>query len=167
MIEIKGILEKFEKQGEKSGWTFVRIPAVKAKAISPLNTIYRVKGYLDEYPIKQIAVFPMGDGDFILPVNGQMRKAIKKLKGSGVILRLQYDPSPIEPDADFVECLAEFPKAKAYFMTLTQSHKNYFIKWLATAKTSFTKTNRITMLIDALSRGKRFDEMLREKKRNG
>lgn len=164
MIEIKGILEKFEKQGEKTGWTYLSIPAVKARAICAINTTFRVKGFIDHHPIRQIAVLPMGDGNFILPVNGEMRKAIKKLKGAGVVLRLEYDPSPIEADADFLECLAEFPKARAHYLALKQGHKNYFTKWLSTAKTEGTKSNRITMAIDALSRGLRFDEMLREKK---
>jgi hypothetical protein len=164
MVEIKGILEKFDKQGEKTGWTYMLIPAIKARAISEVKTIFRVKGFIDDYPIKQIAILPMGEGDFILPVNLEMRKAIRKSKGSGVVVRLQYDPSPLEPDADFVDCLAEFPAAKTFYLTLTQGHKNYFTKWLSTAKTQETKSNRIAMAVDALSRGLGFGEMLREKK---
>jgi len=159
MIEIKGILEKFEKQGEKSGWTYLRIPAVKASAISKIKTI-------DDCPLSQIAILPMGEGDFILPVNQEMRKAIRKSKGAAVVLRLQYDPSLIKPDDDFLECLAEFPASKTYFLSLTQGHKNYFTKWLSTAKTEQTKSNRIALAIDALSRGMGFGEMLREKKAN-
>ena len=164
MIEIKGILEKFEKQGEKSGWTYLLIPAVKASAISKIKTIFRVKGFIDDFPIKQIAILPMGEGDFILPVNQEMRKAIGKAKGATVTLLVQYDPRPIKPEGDFLECLAEFPAAKTFFLSLTQGHKNYFTKWLSTAKTEHTKSNRIALAIDALSRGMGFGEMLREKK---
>lgn len=164
MIEIKGILEKFDKQGEKTGWTYLRIPSVKARAISPIRTIYRVRGFLDDYEINQVAILPMGEGDFILPVNGAMRKAIGKSKGAGVLMRLQFDPRPVKADSDFMECLDEFPKAKAQFQSLATSHKNYFAKWLSGAKTQETKANRIAMAIDALSRGLKFNEMLREKK---
>lgn len=164
VVEIKGILEKFDKQGEKTGWTYIRIPSIKAKAISPINTIYRVKGFIDDYAIKQIAILPMGEGDFIMPINGTMRKALRKSQGAPIVLKLQYDPSELEPDSDFMDCLADYPKAKAHYLSLPQSHKNYFTKWLGTVKSEVIKAERIAMAVDALSRGLGFGEMLREKK---
>jgi hypothetical protein len=39
-----------------------------------------LKGYLDELPIKAMALIPMGQGDFILSLNANIRKGIKKDK---------------------------------------------------------------------------------------
>ena len=39
---------------------------------------FRVKGLLDKHTIKQVAVMPMGDGTFILPLNADIRKATGK-----------------------------------------------------------------------------------------
>ncbi len=162
--EINGVLERFGNKGEKSGWTYVLIPAVKAQALSKARNAFRVKGFIDQHEIRQVALVPMGDGDFILPVNGEMRKAIKKSKGAPVLLRLQLDASELLPDRDFVDCLAEDPGALANYQKLTQGHKNYFTKWIGTAKTAPTKASRIAMALEALSRGLGFAGMLREKK---
>ncbi len=167
VTEIKGLLERFGKKGEKSGWTYVLIPAVKAQALSKARNTFRVKGFIDQHAIRQVALVPMGDGDFILPVNGEMRRAIKKSKGAPVLLRLQHDPSELLPDRDFIDCLAEDLHALANYEKLTQGHKNYFTKWIGTAKTEPTKASRIAMALDALSRGLGFAEMLREKKDRG
>lgn len=167
VTEIKGLLERFGKKGEKSGWTYVLIPAIKAQALSKARNTFRVKGFIDQHAIRQVALVPMGDGDFILPVNGEMRRAIKKSKGAPVLLRLQHDPSELLPDRDFIDCLAEDLHALANYEKLTQGHKNYFTKWIGTAKTEPTKASRIAMALDALSRGLGFAEMLREKKDRG
>jgi hypothetical protein len=50
------------------------------------------------------------------------------------------------------------------YQKLTQGHKNYFTKWIGSARTAPTKAARIAMALDALSRGLGFAEMLREKK---
>jgi uncharacterized protein YdeI (YjbR/CyaY-like superfamily) len=68
------------------------------------------------------------------------------------------------PDQDFMDCLYEVPRAAKTFEDLPKSHRNYFTKWIQTAKTPETKANKIAMAIDALSRGLKFNEMLREKK---
>ena len=164
VTEIRGVLERFGKKGEKSGWTYVLIPAVIAQALSKARNTFRVKGFIDQHEIRQVALVPMGDGDFILPVNGEMRRAIKKSKGAPVLLSLQHDPSDLLPDRDFIDCLAEDLRALANYEKLTQGHKNYFTKWIGTARTAPTKASRIAMALDALSRGLGFAEMLREKK---
>lgn len=164
VIEINGILERFGKMGEKSGWTYVLIPAEIARSLSKARNTFRVKGHIDQHEIRQVALVPVGDGDFILPVNGGMRKAIKKSAGAPVRLRIQHDDSELLPDRDFMECLAEEPLAMTHYQKLTQGHKNYFTKWIGSARTAPTKASRIAMALDALSRGLGFAEMLREKK---
>ena len=81
-----------------------------------------------------------------------------------VTLKISLDKSEFLPDQDFLDCLYELPNAVKAFEALPKGHQNYFTKWIQTAKTAQTKANKIAMAIDALSRGLKFNEMLREKK---
>ena len=73
---------KFGKQGEKTGWTYIVVPASATKKLNPgVKRSYRVKGKLDELAIQKVALVPMGGGDFILAVNAGMRKVLCKRFG--------------------------------------------------------------------------------------
>ena len=165
MIRFSATIEKFGVQGEKTGWTYVRIPARMAGLLDPGNKkSFRVKGRLDEYSIEGVALLPMGEGEFIMALNTKMRKAIKKTKGAKLLLQLEIDREPIVPPADFLECLTDEPKALAFFNGLSKSHQNYFGTWIKSAKTEPTRIKRIARCIDALSKNYDFGRMMREGK---
>jgi urease beta subunit len=165
MVAFSAIIKQFAEQGEKTGWTYIEIPAGIAVKIKPGNKkTFRVKGKLDSYQIKAVALMPMGGGNFIMALNAEMRKAIKKRKGATIQVQLQEDKEKLQPSVELLDCLADEPKAKAYFDSLTYGHKNYFSKWIESAKTEPTKTKRIAQAIDALSRQMDFGSMLRSLK---
>lgn len=165
MIYFKTIIHKFDKQGEKTGWTYLLISSEQANSINPgVKTSYRVKGKLDDYGIEKVAILPMGDGSFILPLNAIIRKGIKKGKGATVTVQLAIDNDPIEIDADFLDCLNDEPKALHTFHAFPKGHQNYFSKWIQSAKTAATKAKRIALAVNALAKGLGFPEMLREQK---
>lgn len=165
MLRFQTIIQKFDKQGEKTGWTYIHITAKQAEIINPgVRTSYRVKGKLDEYCIEKIAILPMGDGSFILPLNAAIRKGIKKAKGAEIAVWLQLDTKPIKIDADFIECLNDEPEALHVFQCLAKGHQNYFSKWIQSAKTRSTKAKRIALAVNALAKGLGFPEMLRAQK---
>lgn len=165
MVKITATLLKFDEQGEKTGWTYFVIPADVAQQIKPgYKKIYRVKGKLDNYKISGVAIMPMGDGSFIMPVNAVMRKAIGKRKGAVITALLEADDKPVELDEDFMACLNDEPLALQYFNSLTGSHRNYFSKWISSTKTESTKTKRIAMALSALSGKLGYPEMIREQK---
>ena len=165
MVKITATLLKFDEQGEKTGWTYFVIPGDIAQQIKPgCKKIYRVKGKLDNYKISSIAIMPMGDGSFIMPVNAVMRKAIGKRKGAIITATLEADDKPLELNEDFMACLNDEPAALEHFNSLSGSHRNYFNKWIDTAKTEPTKTKRIAMAVSALSRRMGYPEMMREQK---
>lgn len=153
---------KFDKQGEKTGWTYIKISAAIAQQLKPGNKkSFRVKGRLDDYPIKGVALLPMGEGNFIMPINAALRKNIKKRNGAVLKVELQADDKPLLMDPELMECLADEPKAMAFFNTLNGSHRNYFSKWVGSAKTQTTKAKRIARVVTAFSKGQSFSEMLR------
>jgi Domain of unknown function (DUF1905)/Bacteriocin-protection, YdeI or OmpD-Associated len=162
MIHFTAILKKFASQGEKTGWTYIEIPESKAQQLKPGNKkTFRVKGKLDSYSIKQVALLPMGNGDFIMAVNGAMRKQIGKRMGATVQVKIELDDRAITPPEELMTCLADEPEALAFFNRLTKGHQNYFTKWIESAKTDTTKAKRITQAINGLSRKQDFGQMLR------
>lgn len=166
MIQFTTIIKKFEKQGEKTGWTYIDIPAAAAQKLNPDNRKgFRVKGRLDEYRISMVALLPMGGGDFIMPLNAQMRKGIKKQKGAKLSVRLEVDTGEIKPPSELIECLQDEPEALDYFNSLTKGHQNYFTNWINGAKTDPTKAKRIAAAINALQKHWDFGQMLRAMKK--
>jgi Domain of unknown function (DUF1905)/Bacteriocin-protection, YdeI or OmpD-Associated len=163
MVEYKTTILKFDKKGEKTGWTYIDVPADVAEQLIPNNKkSFRVKGKLDRHAIKQVALIPMGNGNFIIAVNADMRKALGKKEGAQVLVSITVDKAAFKFDEDFIACLEDEPKAIKYFKTLTASHQKYFSKWISSAKTEETKVKRITMTVSALSREMGYSEMIRE-----
>jgi hypothetical protein len=165
MIQFMTTLHKFDKQGEKTGWTYIEINTTQAKKLKPDTKVsFRVKGTLDSYKIKQIALLPMGDGKFIIPVNAAMRKGIGKKLGDKIKVSIEEDNSEFVFSQDFMDCLRDDPAAQDFFQSLSGSHQKYFSKWIDSAKTSATKTKRIIMAVTALSKKQGYPEMIRANK---
>jgi hypothetical protein len=166
MIRFQTILEQFREQGEKTGWTYIRVPEKLAQQLKPGNKrSFRIKGKIDAHVISGVALLPMGEGDFIMPVNAEMRKAIGKRKGATVRLEFHTDDRPLKINAQFMECLEDEPLALQYFNSLQKSVQNYYSKWIDSAKTEPTKVKRMAMAVSALARKMDFGEMLREQKK--
>ncbi len=167
MINFKTTILKFGSQGEKTGWTYIEIPAELADKLYPGNKkSFRVKGKLDSYSIKGISLLPMGEGIFIMALNGAIRKAIGKQKGALVQVQLQIDSVPYQLDKALMKCLADEPVAFQNFKLLPKSHQNYYSKWIDSAKTTPTKTKRIAMTVNAMLKKMDFGQMLRSAKDN-
>jgi hypothetical protein len=165
MIQFMTTIHKFAKQGEKTGWTYIEISAARAKKLQPGTKVsFRVKGTLDAFKIKQVALLPMGDGNFIMPFNAAMRKGTGKKLGDQLKVTLDADDSEFTFSADFMDCLRDDPAAHDFFQTLSGSHQKYFSKWIDSAKTTSTKTKRILMAVTALSKKQGYPEMIRANK---
>lgn len=148
--------------GEKSGWTYIDVPADLAQELWPGNKkSFRVKGMLDGFEIKGVALMPMGNGNFIMPLNAAIRKGIGKKHGAMLAVKLEVDESPILYDSDFMDCLADEPEALVNFRKLPKSHQTYYSNWIESAKTEPTKAKRIAQSIEALSKGMHYGQMIR------
>jgi hypothetical protein len=155
-------IQRFDKKGEKTGWTYIEISASRASQMKPKTKVsFRVRGTLDSYEIKQVALMPMGDGNFIMPINGAMRKAIGKRHGDKLKVTLELDTRKIVLSPDLMACLRDDPAALAAFKKLPGSHQKYYSRWVESARTPATKTKRIVMAVTSLSRKMNFSEMMR------
>jgi hypothetical protein len=167
MVQFSTTILQFAEQGEKTGWSYIRVPAALAANLKPGNKkSFRVKGSLDDHPIKGMALLPMGEGDFIMALNATVRKAIRKNKGASLKVKLEADTAKITPPKDLLECLADEPRALNFFNSLTPGHRNYFGNWIRAAKTDPTRATRIAHCVNALAKGLDYGQMIRSLKQD-
>ena len=166
MITFKAEIERFHDMGEKTGWTYVFIPLAIANQIkSDCRKSFRVKGYLDQVAIEGVSMVPMGEGNFIIALNGALRKKLRKEKGAVLELSLTEDTTfKIEMPEDLEICLSDEAHLMQNFLKQPKSHQNYYINWLNTAKTETTRTKRIVKIISAMDQGWDFGTMMRDGK---
>lgn len=162
MIRFQTTILRFGAQGEKTGWTYIVIPADVAEKLCPGNRKgFRTKGTLDDYKFSGKSLIPMGKGEFIFTIDAKIRKAIGKRHGASVNVRIAHDKTEYKLNTEFLECLQEEPEALSFFNTLTGSHQRYYSKWIESAKTEETKAKRIAQAINGFLKKMGFPEMLK------
>jgi hypothetical protein len=161
-IRFTTTISRFNQHGEKTGWTYIIIPADVVQKLKPGNKkSFRAKGMLDNHKFSGKNLIPMGKGEFILTLDKEIRKAIGKRQGAMVTVQIEFDKSEYQLNNDLMECLNEEPEALKFFNALTGSHQRYFSKWIESAKTEETKAKRIAQSINAFLKKQGFPEMLR------
>lgn len=167
MISYETTILKFDKQGEKTGWTYIVVSAKIATQLKPdCKKSFRVKGKLDDYKIEQVALIPMGDGDFIIAINAAMRKGTGKRKGATLKVQLQEDKKEYLLNPELMQCLEDEPVALEFFKSKSASYQRYYSKWIESAKTEVTKTKRIALAVSSLAKKMEYGEMLRWQRLN-
>jgi Bacteriocin-protection, YdeI or OmpD-Associated/Domain of unknown function (DUF1905) len=162
MTTFQTILQKFGEKGEKTGWTYIEIPAHIAHEVKADTKLgFRVKGLIDSFAVKLLALLPIGEGDFIIPMNAQIRKGIRKEERAMVTLNFEEDTDELPQSEELMMCLEDEPKALEAFLKLPKSHQTYYAKWIDSAKTIETKTKRISMTVEGMLMGMNYPEMLR------
>jgi hypothetical protein len=163
MVSFSTTILKFDSQGEKTGWTYIEISAAIAEKLNPgVKKGYQVKGKLDDYAFKGFNLLPMGEGKFILALKADVRKKLGKKKGDKLTVELSVDKEQYKINEEFLECLADEPKAEAIFLKMPGSHQKYYSKWIESGKTDETRAKRIAMAVNALLAGLDFGAMLRK-----
>jgi hypothetical protein len=167
MIKFKTVIKKFEKMGEKTGWTYIEIPVELSEKLKPgYKQSFRVKGKLDQFDIAGMALAPMGNGHFIMALNADVRKQIGKRAGAELQVQMEVDDNPDPVSCpELMECLGDEPEALAFFNSLAKGHRNYFMKWIESAKTPGTKAKRIAMAVTGLARKWDYPTMIRANKK--
>ena len=160
-VQLTTIIQQFQEQGEKTGWTYITIPSDIAQQLKPGNKKeFRVKGKLDNFSIKRKAILPMGEGNFMMPLDANTRKNIGKRKGSALTIKIEVDNSTMQISKELMDCMTDEPKALEFFSSLNKSHQGYFNNWIKSAKTEPTKARRIAQTIDALLKHRHFGQMM-------
>ena len=166
MIKFTTLIHQFGENGEKTGWTYLNIPSSISNQIkADCKTSFRVKGKLDHIAIFGIALVPMGEGDYILPLKKGLKKKIGKPNGAPVNIELEEDKDfKYEIPDDLAACFDDAEGTLEQFLNQPKSHQNYFIRWIDEAKTEPTRIKRLTMTVNAMLEKLDYGEMIRASK---
>ncbi|MBP6185044.1 MAG: DUF1905 domain-containing protein [Saprospiraceae bacterium] len=148
LVSKKVLLEKYPGKG---GWTYAAIPEVLPDKHAHFGWVM-VKGFIDDVAIDKYHLMPMGNGRLFLPVNARIRKQIKKESGDWVMVELYADNPPPEIKEAFIACLQEDVVAYNAFNSLSDAHREDYIKWIYSAKTDVLQVERIADVINKLNR---------------
>ncbi len=168
MIDFQAVILRSESQGAAMlGWAYIEVPREIAERVKrDYRQGYRVRGEIDGHPFSGLFLMPKGEGDYILPINGGMRRTLKKGVGDRLSLRLEEDRDfQITVPEDLEICLSDDEAGlMERFMALPKAHRNYFLNYINGAKTEPTRTKRIAMTVEAMALGLDFGAMIRRDK---
>jgi hypothetical protein len=96
------------------------------------------------------------DGRFMVGVSAENRDKAGVAGGDEVDVDIELDTEPrtVELPADFAAALAGEPKAQAFFGTLSNSQKGWFVSGIEGAKTQETRQRRIDGALERLREGR-------------
>lgn len=150
-IRINTALQKYESNGEKTGWSYILSPAKSARKIYDQNKkSFRIKGQIDDFTFHGQATLPIDDGAYILPVKVPCLKKLRKKASDEVLLIMELDLQLYVLNPVMMECLEDDLVALQQFSSFTKSHQNYFSKWVNTTKTGSNLAKRISVILKAM-----------------
>ena len=162
MHSFKSIILKFASKGEKTGLTYVDIPPdIIPKLKLKTKKEFRIKGLIDDVKFERMATYPIGEGNFIIALNGELRKKLGKKEGAMVSVKFELDKAEALQSQELIDCLNEDNIALKQFNSLLLSHRNYFHRYVYSAKGATTKAGRIVNIINAMYKKQDFGEMIR------
>ncbi len=137
------ILEKFPGKG---GWTYGRLPGVKPDPHAHFGWI-KVRGFIDDFEIRQYHLMPIGNGELFLPVRAEIRKKIRKSVGDKVKVVLYRDVEDVYIPEELRDCIDLEPSSKKAFEKLGIDEKKEIIRWIYSLKNEENRANRIAELM--------------------
>ena len=103
-----------------------------------------------------------------MALRAEVRKGLRKNAGAMLHVSIEEDTGyKVDIPAELQECFDFEPDAMGFFNSLPKSHRDYFLKWIEQAKTGETRAKRIVNTMNAMLRKLKFNEMLREMKKDG
>ena len=93
-------------------------------------------------------------GRFMIPLSAENRQAAGVSAGDDVQVEIELDAAPrvVEVPADLEAALDS--KARAWFDTLSFTHRKEWVRWIEEAKKPETRATRVTRTVDALREGR-------------
>jgi len=151
-------LYQLQKYPGKGGWTYAIIPEIAKNQRAHFGWV-RVKGFIDDFELKNYRLMPLGNGQMFLPVRAEIRKKIGKAAGDDVHVILFPDNEPLEIPDELLACLRDEPSAHNRFLQFSESEQKEYIDWIYGSKKKETQVARIVKAIDSINKGKRLSEL--------
>ena len=153
LINREYLLQKFDGKG---GWTYAAIPEIAQNKNNPFGWV-KVRGFIDDFELKQYKLMPMGNRQLLLPVRAEIRKKIGKQVGDYVHVCLYPDENQLQIPEEIIECFRYEPKESwETFRSFTEGGQKAYLDWIYNAKTEETKAKRIVQMLDRLERKLKF-----------
>jgi uncharacterized protein YdeI (YjbR/CyaY-like superfamily) len=105
---------------------------------------------------ESLALIPIGGGNFILLLNGTIRKKPGKGKGATLYVKIEVDTSPVQLSPELMECLSDEPAALQYFNKLPGSHQKYYVGGSKALKQSRPKQKELYKQLQPVQEGRIF-----------
>ncbi len=157
LVDTNYLLQKFPGKG---GWTYAEIPEISQNKNNPFGWV-KVRGFIDDYQLKQYKLMPMGSGKLFLPVKSAIRKKIRKEAGDFVHVCLYADNSLLEIPQEIKDCLLnESKKVYEKFLLFTEGERKSYLDWIYGAKTEETKAKRIIEMMDRVAENIKFNQKI-------
>lgn len=137
-----------KKTAGKGAWTFVLMPLIEGLP-KKKNSTLRVRGFIDDYELKDFNMWSMKAGNFIA-VKAAIRKQIQKEEGDTVRVVLYLDEAKSVIPEDFLTCLNEEPNLLRHFNNYPEVRKKEITDWIFCAKTDDEKITRIAQTLEKI-----------------
>lgn len=142
-----------QKMNMKGGWCYVLLPKQGSNTSNPFGW-YIVKGNIDNYKITQYKLWPTKTGEWFLPIKNDIRKKTGKQAGDTVNVVLYTDSSKVDIPEDFLVCLEDYPAAKTFFNSLSDTSKKQYIDHIYSSSNAMVQANRMAKALKKLEQGK-------------
>ena len=150
---------QLEHDGETGGVYVVVPPAVTAALGLRARAKLAVRATFDGFPHNGLLTpLPEGaEGEHVLLVPKQVRKAIGKTWANDVAVTLAPDPEAqaLELPADLLAALAALRGSRARFQQLSKTHQREYVAWIVAAKTEEKRAERVTQTAERMMIGLR------------
>lgn len=144
---------ELEHDGETGGVYVVVPPTVGAALGLSARAKLAVRATFDGFPHHgTLTPLPQGEGEHMLLVPKQVRKAIGKTWTNDVAVTLAPDPDAqaLDLPADLLAALGAARGARARFNQLSRAHQREYVAWLDAARTPETRAERATQTAERM-----------------
>ena len=111
----------------------------------------KVRGFIDGYEVKKFHLMPLGNGQLMIAVKAEIRKAIKKEEGDWIDVVLYSLEPPLPVPEDFLLCLQDEPEALKNFDKLSEDMKKEYLVWIYALKSEEVIVDRMALAINKLT----------------
>ncbi|WP_375417701.1 YdeI/OmpD-associated family protein [uncultured Hymenobacter sp.] len=146
----------------ETGGVYVVVPPAVTAALGPAGgprARLAVRATFDGFPHNGLLTpLPAGaEGEYILLVPKQVRKAIGKTWTNDVAVTLAPDPEAqaLDLPADLLVALAAVRGSRARFNQLSKAHQREYVAWIAAAKTEQGRAERVAQTAERMLIGVR------------
>jgi hypothetical protein len=146
---------KFKSTVFLGGKTATGIP-IPAEVVASFGTgkRYPVVATINGHSYRTTVV--VYSGEFMIPLAAENREAAGVSAGQEIEVDLVLDTAPreVEVPEDLTAAFSSSPAARAFFDSLSYTHRKEYVRWIEEAKKPETRASRVEKTVALLAEGK-------------